>query len=83
MVVLHKACSTVPGTQSALAVLVVNTPLFQMKTLCDAQGRTLELKETQLSSFMDKEIGTHHSSGASAFFLRMISCRPRNSVYSL
>ena len=57
MVVLHKACSTVPGTQSALAVLVVNTPLFQMKTLCDAQGRTLELKETQLSSFMDKEIG--------------------------
>lgn len=44
MVVLHKACSTVPGTQSALAVLVVNTPLFQMKTLCDAQGRTLEAK---------------------------------------
>ena len=35
---------------------VVNTPIFQMKTLCDAQGRTLELKETQLSSFMDKDI---------------------------
>ena len=56
MVILHKACSTVPGTQSTLAVFVVNTPIFQMKTVCDAQGRTLELKETQLSSFMDKKI---------------------------
>lgn len=83
MVILHKACSIVPGTQSTSAVLVVTTPIFQMKTLCDAQGRTLALKETRLTSFTDKEIGTHHSSGASALFLRVISCRPRNSVCSL